>query len=168
MHAISPRRLCNPFSLRRVGKSLSLRSECKPFSLRRVFKLFSLRIICKPFSLWRVCKSFSLWRVCKPLCLHRAKPLTAALTKVPFVWTVHVEYGSHVLCGYERHLSVETTGQMYIVFCRPLLPPATTAVFGSNPSSLFSKLILYHRCGLAYPYEGRGFVGLKKRRLWAS
>ncbi len=39
---------------------------------------------------------------------------------------------------------------------------ATTAVLGSYLSSLYSKLTLYLRCGLAYPYDWRGFVGAKK------
>jgi hypothetical protein len=31
--------------------------------------------------------------------------------------------------------------------------PATTVVFGSYLSSLYSQLTLYRRCGLAYPYD---------------
>ncbi len=52
------------------------------------------------------------------------------------------------------------------VFCflssLPLLLPATTAVFGSSLSSVYSKLTLVRRCGLAYQYDWRGFVGPKK------
>jgi hypothetical protein len=44
------------------------------------------------------------------------------------------------------------------VFCflssLPLLPLATTAVFGSSLSFLYSKLTLVRRCGLAYQYDG--------------
>jgi hypothetical protein len=50
-----------------------------------------------------------------------------------------------------------------IAFCclssLPLLIPATTALFGSYLSSLYS----YRGCGLAYPYDWRGFVGAKKK-----
>ncbi len=53
------------------------------------------------------------------------------------------------------------------VFCflssLPLLPPATTAVFVSYLSSLHSYLMLYRRCGLAYPNDGGGFVGPKRK-----
>jgi hypothetical protein len=49
------------------------------------------------------------------------------------------------------------------VFCflssLPLLPPATKAVLRFYLSSLHSQLPLYRRCSLAYPYDGRGFVG---------
>jgi hypothetical protein len=57
-------------------------------------------------------------------------------------------------------------GPMYFVFCR-LYPssPSTTAVFCSYLSSLYStlNLTLYRGCGLAYPYDWRGFVGAKKK-----
>jgi hypothetical protein len=53
------------------------------------------------------------------------------------------------------------------VFCflssLPLLPPATTAVFGSYLPSLFSQITLYRPCGLAYPCDWRGFVWAKKK-----
>ncbi len=45
------------------------------------------------------------------------------------------------------------------VFCflssLPLLPPATTTVFGSY----LTISLLYRLCGLAYSYDWRGFVG---------
>jgi hypothetical protein len=45
-----------------------------------------------------------------------------------------------------------------------LLASATTAVFiGSYLSYLYSWLIYYRRCGLANPYDGRGFVGPKRK-----
>ncbi len=44
-----------------------------------------------------------------------------------------------------------------------LLSPTTTAVFGSYYSSLYSKLTLYCRSGLAYSYDWRGFVEAKKK-----
>jgi hypothetical protein len=47
----------------------------------------------------------------------------------------------------------------------PLLPTATTVVFGSYLSSLYCYLTLYCRCGLAYPYDGRGFVGPKTKTI---
>jgi hypothetical protein len=52
----------------------------------------------------------------------------------------------------------------YFDFCRPYpSSPATTAVFGSSYlSSLYFYLTLYRGCGLAYPYNWRGFVGAKK------
>ncbi len=50
---------------------------------------------------------------------------------------------------------------MYVAFCRLYPPPppsATTAVFGSYLPSLYSWLRLYCWCGLAYPFDWRGFV----------
>jgi hypothetical protein len=41
--------------------------------------------------------------------------------------------------------------------------PATTVVFGSYLSSLYSLLKLYRRCGLACAYDWRGVVGAKKK-----
>jgi hypothetical protein len=58
----------------------------------------------------------------------------------------------------------EAKGPMYFVFCRLYPsppPPATTAVIGSYLSSLYSSLTLYRGCGLAYPYDYRGFDGKK-------
>jgi len=54
---------------------------------------------------------------------------------------------------------------IYVVFTPPS-PPATTAIFGSYLSSLYSIfLTLYRRCWLAYLIVGglRGFVGPKKK-----
>jgi hypothetical protein len=55
------------------------------------------------------------------------------------------------------------------VFCflsfLPLLPPTITAVFGSYLLSLCSSLTLYRRCRLAFPYDGRSFVGPKRKPL---
>jgi hypothetical protein len=48
-----------------------------------------------------------------------------------------------------------------VVFTPP--PPATTPVFGLLPViSLLLTITLYRRCGLAYPYDWRGFVRAKK------
>jgi hypothetical protein len=47
---------------------------------------------------------------------------------------------------------------MYFVVWRFYL-----SVFGSYLSSLYSYLELYRRCGLAYSYDWRGFVGAKKK-----
>jgi hypothetical protein len=47
----------------------------------------------------------------------------------------------------------------------PLIPQATTAVFGSYLSSLYSLLTMYRRFGIAYlhVYDGRGFLRPKKK-----
>jgi hypothetical protein len=44
-----------------------------------------------------------------------------------------------------------------------LLPPATKAAFDFYLSSIYTELTLYRGCGLAYPYNWRGFVGAKKK-----
>jgi len=60
--------------------------------------------------------------------------------------------------------TAQQRGSMCFIFCR--LYPATTPVFGSYPViSLLLTLTLYRRCGLAYPYDGRGFVGPKKKTI---
>ncbi len=51
---------------------------------------------------------------------------------------------------------------LFSVILTPTLP-ATTAVVGCYLSSLYSQLTLYRWCGLAYPYDWRGFfAGTKK------
>jgi hypothetical protein len=45
----------------------------------------------------------------------------------------------------------------------PLPLPATMAVFGSYLTSLYSSPKLFRGCGLAYPFDWRGFVGTKKK-----
>ncbi len=69
------------------------------------------------------------------------------------------------LCMYldQKH---QTNGAFVFCFLLsfPLFPqPPRHAVFGSYLSSLFSLITLYHRCGLAFPYDQRGFVGAKKK-----
>ncbi len=58
-------------------------------------------------------------------------------------------------------------GPVYFVFCRlhPFSPQVTTAVFGSYLTSLHSSLTMYRRCWLAYPHDGRGFVGPKRKTI---
>ncbi len=54
---------------------------------------------------------------------------------------------------------------MYFAFCRlnTFSPLATTAVFGSYLSSLYSYPSLYRRCRFTYQNDGIGFVGPKKK-----
>ena len=54
---------------------------------------------------------------------------------------------------------------LFSVICSP---PSTTAVFGSYLSSLYSLLTLFRWCGLAYPYDWRGFVGPKNKTVFNS
>ncbi len=42
-------------------------------------------------------------------------------------------------------------------FLYPFSPPATTAVFGSYLTSLYSLTNTYRRCGIAYPYDWRSW-----------
>ncbi len=54
-----------------------------------------------------------------------------------------------------------------VVFTLP--PPANTALFCSYLPSLYSRITLYCGCGLAYPYDWRGFVGLRcQLYLWVT
>ncbi len=54
------------------------------------------------------------------------------------------------------------TGPIYFVFCR--LYHSSSQHHGSVwLLPVISPLLLYRRCGLAYPYEWRGFVGPKKK-----
>jgi hypothetical protein len=57
---------------------------------------------------------------------------------------------------------------MYFVFCRLYLfsPQPPRAVFGSYLSSLLLTDVSPHRrYGLAYPHDGRGFVGPQKKTI---
>jgi hypothetical protein len=59
-----------------------------------------------------------------------------------------------------------STGQMYFGFLSslPLLTPATT-VFESDLSSIYSQLPIAAPVRAVYPYDGRGFVGPKKKTI---
>ncbi len=56
-------------------------------------------------------------------------------------------------------------GSIYFIFCRlyPSSPSDHGSVWLLPVISLFLTNTV-HRCGLAYPYDWRGFVGTKKRR----
>ncbi len=68
-----------------------------------------------------------------------------------------------VLCSFDC-LFVFQGGQriLYAVLFTPF-PPAIMVMFGSYLSSLYPQLTLYRGCGLAYPYDWRGFVRVKKK-----
>ncbi len=60
------------------------------------------------------------------------------------------------------------SGPMYFVFCRLYhsQPRHQGSVWGPTCHITTSNYItLYRRCGLAYPYDGRGFVGPKKKTI---
>jgi hypothetical protein len=61
-----------------------------------------------------------------------------------------------------RLLAFGSTGPMYFVFCPPK-PSSPSHELGSvwllpDISLLLTYITLYRRCGLAYPYDRRGFV----------
>ncbi len=65
--------------------------------------------------------------------------------------------------GWKSCWNLATTGQKYFVFRRlyPFLPQPLWQCFG--PACNLSTLQLYRRCGQALLYDGRGFVGPKKK-----
>jgi hypothetical protein len=69
---------------------------------------------------------------------------------------------SYVICFYNLFSSINP-GSKANTFCflssLPLLPPATTAMFGVSLLSTNTD----HRYMLAYPYYWRGFVGAKMK-----
>jgi hypothetical protein len=69
---------------------------------------------------------------------------------------------------FSKKMSNWANVQYFVFYQHYPFSPATTAVFGSYLSSLYSKPTLYRLCGLAYPYDGRGFVGPKKKTIVGS